>query len=44
MLAGTQKTLGREPKSAKVAIGPAANDAMVPTGSQNVCEPYRHNV
>ena len=32
----------REPKSAKVSTGPPANAAGVSTGSQSVCEPYRH--
>jgi transposase len=32
----------REAKSAKVPIGPGANVARVPIGSQSACEPYRH--
>lgn len=32
----------REPKSAKVPTGPAANAARVPPGSQSACEPYRN--
>ncbi|MBI4303950.1 MAG: helix-turn-helix domain-containing protein, partial [Chloroflexi bacterium] len=32
----------RQPKSTKVSTGPTANTAGVSTGSQSVCEPYRH--
>lgn len=42
-----RKTVGRcdprrDSKGSKVSTGPGANAARVSTGSQSVCEPYRH--